>query len=173
MSDAISVCVHDLAGTRRLAAALAPQLRAGAVLCLDGELGAGKTAFVHALAAALGAEGEVRSPTFTLENRHALAAPSAGDAPLLVHSDLYRPGDDARRDLLPTLLEARDEGALLAIEWAEPVRDWLTPYLQLTITLVGDGTARRFELTAVPGGWPAMGVVAAAWSSISDQQECA
>ena len=35
------------------------------------------------------------------------------------------PGDDARRDLLLSLQEARDEGALIAIEWAEPVRDWL------------------------------------------------
>lgn len=169
MTDSIPVVVHSLKQTAGLAAALAVRLGPGSVLCLDGELGAGKTAFVAALAQALGAEGEVRSPTFTLENRHPLPGAGPGERGLLVHADLYRPGEDARRDLLPALLEARDEGAILAIEWADPVKDWLTPYLQLEVELAEGGRARRFTLSPVPSGWPAMREVAAAWRAVPER----
>ena len=166
----ISVQVSSLGQTAELAGAIAPRLRPRDVICLDGELGAGKTAFVKELARYFGVIGEINSPTFTLENRHQLEPLDPGGPRLLVHCDLYRPGEDARRDLLPAMLEARDEGALLAIEWADPVRDWLTPYLQLTARLVPgeDGTRREFTLAAVPEGWPPMDVVAAEWQQIGD-----
>jgi tRNA threonylcarbamoyladenosine biosynthesis protein TsaE len=163
----ITVRVSSLEQTAGLARALASRLRPGDVLCLDGELGAGKTAFVKELATVFGADDEINSPTFTLENRHRLE----GDGPgLLVHCDLYRPGEDARRDLLPSMLEARDEGALLAIEWADPVRDWLTPYLQITVRLFtgGNGPQREFSLEPVPEGWPAMDEVSADWRRIEE-----
>jgi len=162
----ITVRVESLEQTTELAHALAPLLRAGDVICLDGELGAGKTAFVKALAGWFGVGDEINSPTFTLENRHPLP-PKGETAPgLLVHSDLYRPGEDARRDLLPAMLEARDEGALLAVEWGDPVRDWLTPYLQVTVRLhSGEGpVTREFTLHAVPDGWPGMESLVDAWA---------
>jgi len=166
----ISVRVAHLEQTAALARAIAPRLRRGDVLCLDGELGAGKTAFVKELAGCFGAAEEINSPTFTLENRHRLASSAPEGPQLLVHCDLYRPGEDARRDLLPAMLEARDEGALLAIEWADPVRDWLTPYLQITVRLVSgaDTVQREFTLTAVPEGWPAMQSVADEWRGIGE-----
>ena len=68
---------HDLA--RRMAATL----KAGALLILTGELGAGKTTFVKGLAEGLGITGLVRSPTFTVVNIY------RGPA-TLYHIDLYR-----------------------------------------------------------------------------------
>ena len=171
MSDSITVRVRSLEQTADLAAALAGRLRRGDVICLDGELGAGKTAFVAALARCLGASDAITSPTFTLENRHQLSGPDPDGPSLLLHCDLYRPGEDARRDLLPAMLEARDEGAILAIEWASPVRDWLTPYLQLEVELVtpDEGEVERsFSLRPVPEGWPGMDALAREWRQVPE-----
>ena len=66
---------------RRLAADLAP----GSVVCLEGDLGSGKTTFVQGLAAALGVPGRVTSPTFCLVQEH-----GSDGGPFLVHMDLYR-----------------------------------------------------------------------------------
>ena len=68
------------------------------------------------------------------------------------------------------MLEARDEGALLAVEWADPVRDWLTPYLQITVRLhAGEAVVGRdFRLHAVPDGWPRMDELCTDWSAIAE-----
>lgn len=98
--------------TSELAAALAPLLREGDLLLLEGPLGAGKTFFTRALLRALGltAETRVTSPTFTLVNQYPTE-------PRLVHADLYRLSDDPRGVSELGLLEERDEGALLVVEW--------------------------------------------------------
>ena len=163
-SEWIEAVAPDADATAELAHALARLLQPGDVLCLAGDLGAGKTTFVAALAAELGAEDPVVSPTFTLENRHVLTPRAAGGPQWLVHYDLYRPGEDARRDLLPSMLEARDEGAILAIEWPMPVKDWLTPYLDLRLALEpGRDGARRLRVRPVPDGWPRRRALASAW----------
>lgn len=161
MEGAVEALAPDESATRALAAALAGRLAPGDVLCLEGDLGAGKTTFVAGLAAALGAVEAVRSPTFTLEHVHRLE----GTSPIrrLLHYDLYRPGDDARRDLLPTMIEARESGAVLAIEWPAPVRDWLTPRLDLRLRI--EGGSRRVELRPVPAGWPPFGDLRVDWSA--------
>lgn len=157
--------------TRQLARELAERLQPGSVLCLEGELGAGKTTFVAALAQALNVEDEVVSPTFTLENRHILRPARPGRPSWLLHCDLYRPGEDARRDLLPSMLEAREEGAVLAIEWATPVKDWLTPYLELRLQIdPNDPDARRLFLRAEPRGWPRMEELARRWEEICHKE---
>jgi len=69
--------------TQALGARFAAALESGAVLSLEGPLGAGKTQFVKGFAAALGHEGEVSSPTFTLVHEY------AADAPVM-HFDWYR-----------------------------------------------------------------------------------
>ncbi len=153
---------NSLAATRALAAALAEVLRPGDAICLEGDLGAGKTAFVAGLVAALGSDAEVTSPTFTLENRYRV---EGRDFDLFLHCDLYRPGEDARRDLLPSMLEARDEGAVLAVEWAAPVEEFLRPLLRLKIEVV-DERQRRFGLEPVPAGWPAFADLAREWEKI-------
>ena len=160
----IDAVAPDEAATVDLARGLAGVLRPGDVLCLAGELGAGKTTFVAALAAELGAEESIVSPTFTLENRHVLTPKAPGGPQWLVHYDLYRPGEDARQELLPSMIEARDEGAILAIEWPVPVKDWLTPYLDLRLARHPSGdAARSVRLLPVPAGWPRRDALAEAW----------
>jgi tRNA threonylcarbamoyladenosine biosynthesis protein TsaE len=161
--DRITVTSHSPSATRDLAAALGRRLRPGDALCLDGDLGAGKTTFVAALVEALGGQDEVTSPTFTLENRYRL---DHGDLDSMLHCDLYRPGEDARRDLLPSMLEARDEGALLAVEWADPVKDELEPYLLLRMEVLGART-RRLELSSRPADWPGFVELRPRWETLS------
>ena len=74
--------------TRWVAAQLAQACSPGDVLLLIGELGAGKTAFAQGFAAALGVEGPVTSPTFTLVRQYHCGA----NCPVafLIHADLYR-----------------------------------------------------------------------------------
>lgn len=107
-----SRALPNKAATARLAAALAPLLRGGDLLLLEGPLGAGKTFFARALLRALGLAGDARvtSPTFTLVNEY-------DTEPRLVHADLYRLSDDARGVSQLGLLPQRDDGALLVVEW--------------------------------------------------------
>ena len=95
--------------TTDVGAALAASLGPGAVVLLEGELGAGKTAFVRGLAVGLGApDDEVSSPTFTLvqEYRGRLR---------LLHADLYRISGGEADDLG---LDELGLDAVVAIEWA-------------------------------------------------------
>jgi len=77
---------HSVEETKRLAADLAATLRGGELVLLDGELGAGKTAFVQGLAEALGADA-ARSPTFTVMNIYTTTHSTIRE---LVHLDFYR-----------------------------------------------------------------------------------
>lgn len=98
--------------TREVAATLAAGLRAGAILLLHGDLGAGKTAFVRGLAEGLGVpDDSVSSPTFTLVHEY-----RGGRLPLH-HADLYRLSPGVALEELG-LEEAADQG-VLAIEWPE------------------------------------------------------
>ncbi len=100
--------------TTRLAARLAPLLAAGDLLILSGELGAGKTFFTRALCRNLGLSSRIRvtSPTFALVNEHATQPP-------MLHADLYRL-EQARDVQELGLLERRDEGQLVVVEWGAP-----------------------------------------------------
>jgi len=105
--------VSSVEATWGLARQLAEELKPGDVLCLEGDLGAGKTTFVQGLAAALGVSGRVTSPTFCLVQEH-----SSPNGRLLVHMDLYRLSSED--DVLAIGWEdylAR--GAVLAVEWPE------------------------------------------------------
>jgi tRNA threonylcarbamoyladenosine biosynthesis protein TsaE len=92
-----------------LGASLARSLGPGAVVLLEGELGAGKTAFVRGLAIGLGApEEDVSSPTFTLIQEYRGRVP-------LVHADLYRISGTEAADLG---LEELGRDGVVAVEWA-------------------------------------------------------
>lgn len=81
--------------TEAIAAELAAGLAAGDVVLVEGELGAGKTTFVRGACRALGVEGVVSSPTFTIGQRYPAAVPVS-------HLDLYRVADLGEED--PDLL---------------------------------------------------------------------
>ena len=110
--------VRSVEETWDLARQLASELGPGDVICLEGDLGAGKTTFTQGLAAALGVRGRVTSPTFCIVQEHAADPSAGGTVPLLVHMDLYRlHGED---DVLAIGWEdylAR--GAAIVVEWPE------------------------------------------------------
>ena len=88
-------------------------LPAGSVVAMYGELGAGKTAFVRGMARAMGYEGRVSSPTFTIVNEY------DGPRPL-IHFDMYRLSSaDELFDIGWEDYMAR--GAVCAVEWSENV----------------------------------------------------
>ena len=115
--------------TAAIGASLGRSLRAGAVVLLEGELGAGKTAFVRGLAAGLGVEDDqVSSPTFTLvqEYRGRL---------LLLHADLYRISAAESDELGLDELGAQ---GVLAIEWAEKLTRRPPGAIEVAIEDLGD-----------------------------------
>ena len=110
---------HSEEQTRQIAAGFAASLEAGAVILLEGDLGAGKTAFVRGLAAGLGINSaEVTSPTFTLVHEY-----RGGRLPL-IHVDLYRL-DRADLDEIGLDQDLAAEG-IVAIEWPERLSRTIT-----------------------------------------------
>jgi tRNA threonylcarbamoyladenosine biosynthesis protein TsaE len=105
---------------RQLGARLAPSLRAGDVVVLTGELGAGKTTFTQGLGAGLHVRGEVTSPTFVIARVH----PSLVGGPALVHVDAYRLGGVAELDDLD--LDTSLDDAVTIVEWGEGIAEGLS-----------------------------------------------
>ena len=104
--------VNSVEETWALARDLAKELKPGDVVCLEGDLGAGKTTFTQGLAAALGVPGRVTSPTFCIVQEH------KSENVLLVHMDLYRlHGEDDVEAIGWEDYLAR--GAIFVIEWPE------------------------------------------------------
>ena len=102
--------------TRALAGRLAGLCRAGDVVLLVGDLGAGKTVFAQGFAAALGVAGPVTSPTFALV-RHYRCGPGRPVSGLL-HADVYRTGSVGEvADL--ALAELVEEDAVALVEWGD------------------------------------------------------
>ena len=104
----------SVAETRAVAAALAPLVRAGDCIVLAGEMGAGKTAFTQGLAAALGVDEPVTSPTFTLVHTYTTGRVR------LHHVDVYRLDRTGEVDDLG-VAELLDDGVVV-VEWGDAVR---------------------------------------------------
>ena len=103
--------VNSVEETWQLARQFATELKSGDVVCLEGDLGAGKTTFTQGLAAALGVKGRVTSPTFCIVQEH------RGES-FLVHMDLYRLHGEG--DVIAIGWEDYlAEGAILVVEWPE------------------------------------------------------
>lgn len=123
--------------TRLVGEVLGRNARGGQVVALHGELGAGKTTLVQGLAAGMGVQARVTSPTFVLVNDY-----TAGHDLHLVHVDTYRLGnsiseavDDAATFGLDSLLD--DSDAVVAIEWAERVAPLLpADHLRVSLSVV-------------------------------------
>ena len=125
--------------TQRIAQEFAATLKAGDVLLLSGDLGAGKTTFVRGLAEGLGIDpGEVSSPTFTLVHEY------RGGRLTLYHADLYRLENTATNDL--GLEEIGVQDGVLAIEWPDRLTHRLPGAKTVSIDMV-DENARRITVS--------------------------
>jgi tRNA threonylcarbamoyladenosine biosynthesis protein TsaE len=141
----------DEAATAAVGAALAPLLRAGDVVTLTGDLGAGKTALVRGILAALGLADEAPSPSYALVIPY---APPQVAVPV-THADLYRlERPDEVEEL--GLEDALSDGVLL-VEWPERAGEGNWPEA-LTIRLdYASGGGRNLTVSVPPsweGRWP-------------------
>ncbi|WP_437441263.1 tRNA (adenosine(37)-N6)-threonylcarbamoyltransferase complex ATPase subunit type 1 TsaE [Sphingomonas morindae] len=137
----------DAAATEAVGRALAPRLRAGDVVALFGDLGAGKTALARGVLAGLGLLGEAPSPSFAIVQPY---APPELRLPV-AHVDLYRIEDPAEVEAL-ALAEYRADGALL-VEWPERLGASLwSDALRLHLAPLGAGRRLTWE---TPAPWEA------------------
>jgi len=135
--------VHSVEETWALAKDFAKELHPGDVVCLEGDLGAGKTTFTQGLAAALGVAGRVTSPTFCIVQEHrAAAGVGAGSVGLLVHMDLYRlSGEDDVEAIGWEDYLAR--GAVIVVEWPERAGSLIPPNARRIVLSIQEGEEKR------------------------------
>ena len=121
--------VTDADAMRELGRRVAGALRAGDLLVLTGELGAGKTTFAQGVGTGLGVRGDVTSPTFVISRVHAPLAAGPG----LVHVDAYRLGGVLELDDLD--LDASLADSVTLVEWGEGIAEGLAEdRLEVAIT---------------------------------------
>jgi tRNA threonylcarbamoyladenosine biosynthesis protein TsaE len=136
--------------THAWGARLGAMLRAGDLLVLTGDLGAGKTTLTQGIAEGLGVRGPITSPTFVIAREH----PSMVGGPDLVHVDAYRLGGLAELEDLD--LDASLEEAVTVVEWGHGVAETLSES-HLDVTLRGYET----RIVDVAGHGPRWNVPAA------------
>ena len=144
----LDVFLPDASATDAIAARFAASLPpASVMLHLQGDLGAGKSSFARALLRALGIQGPIRSPTYTLVERYPLT-----EGREALHLDLYRIGDPGELEFLGI---DHDAVALWLVEWPERGASALpAPDLRLSMAIEGEG--RRLQVaanTAIGQAW--------------------
>ena len=143
----------DREETVAVGAALSAFLQAGDILCLDGDLGAGKTAFTSGIAKGLRIRGVIASPTFTILIEHTKHEPDQVQGLPLYHFDAYRlEGEDDFYNM--GFDEYFSGGGVCVIEWADRIRPAIPPQA-IWITLrqgSGDVSDQRLMTFSFPGG---------------------
>ena len=125
----IELVSHSAEQTRAIAAGVATLARAGDLIVLAGQMGAGKTAFAQGFARELGIHEPVTSPTYTLVHSY------TGGSTTLHHADLYRLEHTAEVDDL-ALAELLEDDAIVLVEWGDVVD--LGPHLHIELRLADD-----------------------------------
>lgn len=110
-SRTFSFELTDADATRAFGEQLAALLKAGDLVMLTGDLGAGKTTLTQGIGVGLGVRGQVASPTFIIAREH----PSLSNGPALVHVDAYRLGSLDEVDALD--LDSSLDEAVTVVEW--------------------------------------------------------
>jgi tRNA threonylcarbamoyladenosine biosynthesis protein TsaE len=127
-------------------------LRAGDLLVLAGDLGAGKTTLTQGIGEGLKVRGPITSPTFVIARMH----PSLASGPALVHADAYRLGGFAELDDLD--LDASTDDAVTVVEWGRGLAEGLAESrLEVTITrgddVSGPDELRKVRIVGVGARW--------------------
>jgi tRNA threonylcarbamoyladenosine biosynthesis protein TsaE len=138
---------HGPEETRALAARLGLLLESGDVVALNGELGSGKTEFVHGLAQGLEVPPNlVASPSFTLVHEYPGRL-------TLVHLDLYRL-EDLPPAMLPDLEEYLAGPQVVAVEWAKRLAPLLPEdYLEVDLEIIGESDRQLTFIGHGPRSW--------------------
>lgn len=140
--------VEDLTGTHAVAAAIAGVARAGDIIVLAGEMGAGKTAFAQGFGRALGVTEPITSPTFTLVHSYPLTHRLT-----LHHADIYRL--DRTNDIDDLALpELASFNGIVLVEWGDVAGSAFGDYLEVRLNHVDDLDA---DDDATEGGADATG----------------
>jgi tRNA threonylcarbamoyladenosine biosynthesis protein TsaE len=143
-SDRLSLTSHSVEQTVRLGARLGQCLTSGDVICLSGDLGAGKTALASGIGQGWGALELINSPTFVFVHEHH----RAGDALRLYHVDCYRLNSlgDAENIGFGDILAGDD---VTVIEWPERIEVLLPPErLWIDLEARGENTERQLTFQA-------------------------
>ena len=125
---------HGEEETLAFAEEYAKTLQAGDIVCLDGEMGAGKTVFAKGVARGLGITQEVTSPTYAYVNSYQNK---------LYHFDCYRVADEAFAQALG-FSEYFDMGGICLVEWSENIKG-LLPKSVKRVKISGSGNEREIE----------------------------
>jgi tRNA threonylcarbamoyladenosine biosynthesis protein TsaE len=156
----VEVTTRSAEDAREVGRGLAEVLRAGDLVILSGDLGAGKTTLTQGIGAGLGVRGDVTSPTFVISRVH----PPLGAGPALVHVDAYRLGGIEELDDLD--LDTSLDQAVTVVEWGEGVAEGLAETrLEVHITRARGGDAdledhdpRTVRVTPVGPRWIGSGL---------------
>ena len=114
--DEYKITTRSEEDTIRVAENFEAEKFSGMVICLNGDLGSGKTVFTKGFAAALGIEETITSPTFNIIKEYL-----DGEMPLY-HMDVYRLEDSPEST---GLLDYFDKDGVVIIEWADMIKDYL------------------------------------------------
>ena len=139
--------MRSLDDTHAVAAAIAALVKAGDVIVLAGDMGAGKTAFAQGFGRALGVTEPITSPTFTVVHTY--------DTGRIVmhHADLYRL--DRRSEVEDLGLDEMIDGrGVLLVEWGDVVADSFGDHLEVLLERVDDSDeARRITIRSIGRRW--------------------
>lgn len=123
--------------TFRLGQNLGKRLRGGEVVCLEGDLGAGKTVLAKGIGEGLGISQEITSPTYTFIQEYS----TENGGFTFVHMDLYRLQYPEEAEIIGVTDYFKDD-CICLIEWPERIAD-LLPKDRIEIRIVGSGEDQR------------------------------
>lgn len=118
------IVTENFEETRDLGKKLASSLKGGEIICLEGDLGSGKTTFSQGILEGLGAEGSYTSPTFLVMKQYEKKIPNKNQIKNIYHVDTYRVGTE---DILNLGWEeiTNSKENIVIVEWPERIREIL------------------------------------------------
>ena len=141
----IELSLQSAQATENLGARLARNATPGSILYLRGELGAGKTTLVRGFLRALGHEGSVKSPTFTLVEPYEI------DDKRIFHLDLYRLTDAEELEFIG-IRDFLTEDSIVLVEWPERGQGALpAPDLDIAMAYTGEDRLCRVNALSTRG----------------------